>query len=328
MPKDLGRVLRGYFAQQQLQAQREQQIALQAEIIRQQTEQQRLQTLLRAALDMSEEELRAALKSSNAEKRFVATYAVGERRLFWIDDLTRLVKDSSDPVRQAARRSHVILSYLQLNPEVANAKPGTPPTVTASLTKPPDFGPLPGAKPSARTKAADEWSQWWSDHGKTELKTLAPPAKITPTDELADRLVKANDERRKELLKEYGNTLGGQYTEAIARAIPHLSGDARKEAREALAARLADRNESTLLGYLEDGDAEIRRAAALALAMRDSKETVKAVAQLILDPEPTVVRATCASLRSLTGEDYGPPANATEEEKQDAVKKYQSWQPK
>jgi hypothetical protein len=274
---------------------------------------------------MSEDELRAALKSPKADRRFVAAYAVGERRLFWIDDLTRLLTDSSDAVRQAARRSHIILSFLHLNPEVAAATTVQSASSAVSLAKPMDFGPAPGAKRTARAKAAEEWTQWWNEQGKTDLKTLAAPVKDTKADPLADRLVKVSLEQRKDLLKEYGATLGVEYTEAIAHAIPRLSADARKEARQTLAQRLSDRLETTLLGYLEDSDAEIRRAAVLALGMRDSKETVAAVAQLLLDPNPSVVRATCASLRSLTGEDYGPPPNATEEEKQDALKKYQGW---
>jgi len=318
VPNELGRVLQGYLSQQQqdLQLQQEQLQLLQRE-------QEHLLKLLRDALDMSEEELRAALKSTNARKRFVAAYAVGERRLFWQDDLIPLLKDNTDPVRQASRRSLVILSFLQLNPEVASGTAGNGASL-AELTKPRDFGPLPGAKRAARDKAADEWADWWNDQSKATLKPLNSRKEAEP-DALAGRLVKATGERRKELLKEYVETSGTEYTLAIAHAIPSLSGDARKEAREALAERLSNRKETTLRRYLEDDDPEIRRGAALALGMRDAKETVAEVAKLLLDADPSVVRATHASLRSLTGEDYGPTPYATEEEKQEAVKKYQAW---
>jgi hypothetical protein len=141
--------------------------------------------------------------------------------------------------------------------------------------------------------------------------------------DLADRLVKSFG--WEQLLKQYAATSGVEYTEAIAIAIPRLSADARKLAREALAERLSKRKETTLLGYLTDSDAEIRRAAALALGMRDAKETVAEIAKLLLDPEPSVVRAARASLRSLTREDYGPQADATEEQKRESVRKYQAW---
>jgi HEAT repeat protein len=305
--------------------QQEIQQEIQTELKRREARQKKLQSLLQTALDASEDELRAMLKSPKVDLRFVGAYAVGERRLFWQDDLIPLVKDEFDAVRQSARRSLVILSYLQLNPELASTAPGKLAPAADTQTKPVDFGPLSGAKPPARTKAADAWTDWWSDRGKTGLKTFTAAARDEGADRLADRLVKAEGDRRKELLKEFGGTSGAEYTQGIAYAIPRLSGEDRKEAREALAERLSDRKETTLLRYLEDDDAEIRRAAALALGMRDSKETVAVVAKLILDPNPSVVRATCASLRSLTGEDYGPAPNGTEEEKQDALKKYQAW---
>jgi hypothetical protein len=329
VPRELGRVLQGYLTpaqQQQQQALLQQQEAQlqQQQLLLLQREQELLLKLLREALDMSEDELRAALKSKIANERFVAAYAVGERRLFWQDDLNPLLKDNSDAVRQAARRSLVILSFLLLNPDVASGKSANAAS-GAELTKPRDFGPLPGAKRAAREKAADEWADWWNDQGKATLKPLDSHKE---PDALADRLVKATGERRKDLLKEFVATSGTEYTLAIAHAIPSFSGDARKEAREALAERLSNRKETTLRRYLEDDDPEIRRAAALALGMRDSKETVPVVAKLLMDPDPSVVRATHASLRSLTGEDYGPTPYATEEEKQEAVKKYQAWRVK
>ena len=321
MPNELGRVLQGYFTQQQQQIEEIQ--LQQQELARLQREQERLLVMLRNALDASEEELRADLKSPSARKRFVAAYAVGERRLFWHDDLIPLLKDDSDPVRQAARRSLVILSFLILNPDVAAGN--TTAAGLAELTKPKDFGPLPHAKRAAREKAVEEWSDWWNGQTKVALKTVDVR---TDEDALAKRLAKATGEQRNELLKEYAKTSGTEYTLAIARAIPSFSGEDRKQAREVLADRLSNRKETTLRRYLEDDDPEIRRAAALALGMRDSKETVAAIAKLLLDPDPSVVRATHASLRSLTGEDYGPTPYATEEEKQEAVKKYQTWRPR
>jgi HEAT repeat protein len=293
----------------------------------QRRQQEQLVNLLRTAIDASEDDLRAALKSPVAVIRFAAAYAVGERRLFWQDDLISLLKDDDDAVRQSARRSLVILSFLSLNPEVAAAGPRKPGPPQDKLTPPRDFGPKPRASAEARKKAAEEWTGWWEEQGKASLKSSVTAPKNPEADKLSGQLVKAADERRKELLKEYAEKSGAEYTLAIAYAIPSLSGDIRKEARSALAERLSGRKEATLLRYLDDDDPEVRRAAALALGMRDAKETVANVANLLLDPEPTVVRAAQASLVSLTGEDYGPAPNATEEEKQEAVKKYQDWRP-
>ena len=48
---------------------------------------------------MSEDELGAALRSQQAEQRFVLAYVVGERRLEWSADLIPLLKDPAELVR-------------------------------------------------------------------------------------------------------------------------------------------------------------------------------------------------------------------------------------
>jgi hypothetical protein len=230
---------------------------------------QELSTLLRAALGASEEDLRSALQSSSVEQRFAAAYAVGERRLSWQDDLILLLKDDSDAVRQAARRSLIILGFLKINPEAASVGTSTALAAAGKGTRPPDFGPLPGASRSARAKAAQDWAGWWKEQGEAGPKRSAAQHRDPDADQLSKGLLEATGQRHKELLKRYAEANGAEYTRAIAYAIPRLSGVARKEAREALADRLSIRKATTLLGYLEDEDAEVRRAAALACAMKE-----------------------------------------------------------
>src|SRR4051794_2175436 len=81
-----------------------------------QAQQQSWQRLFLSTIQMSEGELRDALKAARPEQRFAAAYVVGEKRLGWHEDLVPLLQDPSVPVRQAARRSLVILSFLALNP--------------------------------------------------------------------------------------------------------------------------------------------------------------------------------------------------------------------
>jgi hypothetical protein len=94
-------------------------------------------------------------------------------------------------------------------------------------------------------------------------------------------------------------------TEALAGAIPLLSGDARRKVRDALAERLSRMKNDTLGRYLKDEEAEIRRAAALALAMRESRSHIPDLIELLSDPNPVVVRGAHAALKDLTGEDHG-----------------------
>jgi len=83
--------------------------------------------------------------------------------------------------------------------------------------------------------------------------------------------------------------------------------------------------ERTLGRYLQDDDPEIRRAAALGLAMRESIAHLPRIIELLRDPDPAVRPAARAALRTLSGQDFGPELTATEEERERAVTRWQEW---
>jgi hypothetical protein len=57
--------------------------------------------------------------------------------------------------------------------------------------------------------------------------------------------------------------------------------------------------------------------------LRQNKQAVPQLADRLLDSEPAVALAAHAALISLLGEDRGPSLNATEEEKRQAVARWQ-----
>ncbi|MGH7169044.1 MAG: HEAT repeat domain-containing protein, partial [Gemmataceae bacterium] len=142
---------------------------------------------------------------------------------------------------------------------------------------------------------------------------------------LADRLVKATGASQSDLLEKMESEKGVKYTEGLAAAIPKLEGEARRKARQALANRLTRMKDDTLADYLQDEDAEIRRGTALAIGQKDSKKLLPNLISLLRDSEMSVVRATHASLKALTGQDFGPSATATREERDQAVLKWIAW---
>jgi hypothetical protein len=75
---------------------------------------------------------------------------------------------------------------------------------------------------------------------------------------------------------------------------------------------------ATLRGMLRHDDPELRRAVCLAVAMKDDKAFVPDLIDKITDPADLVVRAARAGLKSLTGQDHGPPPNADEAAKKKA----------
>jgi hypothetical protein len=194
-----------------------------------------------------------------------------------------------------------------------------------------DYGPRLGAKPVAQSQAVKQWKAWWADHKTGQLTTDklvtidGKEGGQTESEQLASALRQATPERRRNIVALYRDSKGVQYTEALALVIAGETAKERLKLREVLNERMTRMTEKTLGRYLEDEDAEIRRAAALGLAMKESKTHVDALIGLLLDPQPFVERAAHAALRSLSGKDFGPKVNATEDEKMEAVKCWQQW---
>jgi hypothetical protein len=143
--------------------------------------------------------------------------------------------------------------------------------------------------------------------------------------DLSAELVDAPPAKRAKVLAKLRDSKGTENTLALAHAITQLDGDARKKAREALAERLSSMKASTLVGYLEEADPELRRAAALAAAMKEDTTFVGRLIDLLNDPEKTVERAAYAALKSLTKQDLGPAADATDNQKAKAIRAWQAW---
>jgi hypothetical protein len=163
--------------------------------------------------------------------------------------------------------------------------------------------------------------------GKVKPEERAKPGKTeqTAAARMTDELVKARGERRAELLEKLRDGKGADHTEALASAIGKLDGDDRRLAREALADRLTRMKPATLREYLKDEEAEVRRAAALAVAQQDSKLLVPDVIGLLKDPSPLVRRAAHAALKALSGKDFGPAADADAAERLRAIAAWRSW---
>jgi hypothetical protein len=142
---------------------------------------------------------------------------------------------------------------------------------------------------------------------------------------LGRELVRAPAERRGAILEQLREGKGVAYTEELASAIPALEGTSKRQAREALAERLTRMKAATLRHYLKDEDAEIRRAAALASAMKEIKEHIPDLIRMLSDREPAVQRAALAALKELTGQDFGPRPDADRAERAKAIAAWEAW---
>jgi len=145
------------------------------------------------------------------------------------------------------------------------------------------------------------------------------------TARLVDRLVKAAGTKQDEVIAEMRDAKGVVYTQALASAIPQLEGEAHKKAREALAERMSRMKSETLGVKLEDDDPEVRRAAALAVAMKEDKTHVERLIDLLDDKDAAVKKAAHAALKSLSEQDFGPAAGASRDEQQKAAAAWREW---
>jgi hypothetical protein len=102
------------------------------------------------------------LKSTKPEMRFAAAVVVGEKALPLADYLVEMISDPDILVRQAARRSLVVLSYYVDAAKKSNLKNAKPQTV--------DYGP----KSVTKWVVKDSQKKWedWVGRNRTALAKL------------------------------------------------------------------------------------------------------------------------------------------------------------
>jgi HEAT repeat protein len=296
---------------------------------------QRLQRLERLLQDLSaepDEGLTKRMKDDNPDIRMLAAQLIGYKRLHRETELIERLNDRDVEVRQAARQALVRLAR------------GT------------DFGPVHGASKADRLRAMEKWRTWLSLQDGSSPETVLKPSllldksgngpdprlilKLTDQDQtteatlttedaevakLSSELLKAPDSQFEEVLERLRETKGVLHSEALALAIPQLTGDKQKQAREALVERMARMTAKTLRDKFQDDDTEIRRAASLACVRKAAKEHIPDLLTLLEDPEPLVVQAARSALKDLTGQDFGPNEDEPRSEQILSVAAWRGW---
>jgi hypothetical protein len=194
------------------------------------------------------------------------------------------------------------------------------------LSPKPDFAERPSGTPRQKV-TLEEVPQVVEPKEKTSSRDVAPePATVDrEAARLSADLLKASPERQRAVIAELEVGKGVVNTLALASAIPKLSGSTKQRARDALAERLARMTAATLRDKLRDDAFEVRRAGALACAMKEDKSFVPDLIKLLGDPEPPVSRAAHVALKTLTGHDFGPRVGEGDAEVARAVRKWEEW---
>jgi len=143
---------------------------------------------------------------------------------------------------------------------------------------------------------------------------------------LADALLRVPSAIFPKALEQVRDGKGADFTTALVHVIGQVDGDRKKAARDALAERLTRMNADTLRGFLKHDDTELRRAAALACAMKDDKTHIPDLIERLATDEDLVVRAARAGLKSLSGgKDYGPEPGYSKLDRAVAVEEWTAW---
>jgi hypothetical protein len=148
-------------------------------------------------------------------------------------------------------------------------------------------------------------------------------AELPEVSKLKQELLKAPPDQQPKLIERLKDDKGAVNTLALAAAIPQLDDPARGKARDALAERLTRMTAATLRDKLQENDAEVRRAAALACAMKEDKSHIPDLIGLLDDSEVYVVRGALVGLQHLTGQDLGLHAKPAERAK--TVTAWKEW---
>jgi len=131
-------------------------------------------------------------------------------------------------------------------------------------------------------------------------------------------------EQREQLLARYRDAKEDHITEGLSHAIPHVPTWFREKVRTALVERMSRLPTDELRGYLDD-EGELRAAAARACVKKADREMIPDLIGLLADADEKVGELALQTLRRLTGEDFGPPAKCSQDEREAAAVKWQEW---
>jgi hypothetical protein len=232
---------------------------------------------------LSDRDVKTALLHRVSDTRLAALYVVAQRRLHCEDALIERLTDGDPRVSQLARQCLIRLAR------------GT------------DFGPQAGTGQYDATRSQARWKKWWShqDQNPAPVKIDTPSEGQEDPAKLGAALDDASTEERAKLLAKLRDGDGIDYTTALAGAVSRLKDEPQQQARAALAERIGKLPFGAVREKLHDADAEVRRAAATAVAAKMDREFVPDLWPLLLDTDADVLSAGRTALRTLTGEDFG-----------------------
>jgi hypothetical protein len=180
------------------------------------------------------------------------------------------------------------------------------PVLKADIVKDVPVGRDEVAKPATPKGGIDAKA----NPGRPRTANAAPAVTTAEVEakRLGEALLQASGPKQQQLLDQLKQEKGVAFTGALAAAIPRLNGDIKAKARDALAERLARMTPATLRQKFQEDSPEVRRAAALACALKEDRQFVPDLIHLLEDRDPLVGRAEVLPGQRFEGGAGGPAA--------------------
>lgn len=161
--------------------------------------------------------------------------------------------------------------------------------------------------------------------GSSSARLQAVDAATDGAEKLLAALEQADDQQREKILQQLHDGKGGEYSDSLAKAVNRLSGPWRERAHMALVSRLTRMTAATLKARIDSEDLQTQLAAIKAAARKGDRELIGDIIEQYLSPHDLVRQAARDALKTLSGEDFGPAANAGRVEFLVAHKKWKAW---
>ncbi len=285
-----------------------------------------LNLFLKKVSEAKPELLKTHVGNKDPLVRLLVISTISRRRVHLENELIERLDDPVSIVREAAHRALIRLGR------------GT------------DFGPTRGASHKGIARAIEKWNKWHalqlseSPEMLAKRVSLAAAGKRVPSDlipvaligdehqelttevaKMSEELVNAQGDEQLALLARLRESKGIDNTDALALSIPKLTGEAQRQARDALAERLTRMTAATLRDKLQEDNVEVRRAAAAACGHKKAKEHIADLLPLLDDAEIDVVQSARMALVELTGQDFGPSRDVGTSKRADAATAWRKW---
>lgn len=140
----------------------------------------------------------------------------------------------------------------------------------------------------------------------------ATPDRLEDPNKLVKEYAVADPARRQDILRllEITKDPSGSYTQALIDAIPLLPEDLKDPVRQTLVKRLSRQSVNSLRSRLAENDPEVRLAVVRAAALKQARDLVPDLIELLPKADNTLAEAIAKTLQGLTGQDLGRNAQA------------------